>query len=189
MKQYATMADLARWSFGKVFWREDVGCLFDVIEPTGAKAPQMRPNQIFAVSLHYTMLTKERAQRVVEAVRSQLLTPFGLSSLAASDPDYQGHYTGGVAERDGAYHQGTVWPWLIGPFVSAYLRIHEQSKAAGKQAKEWLGPLEDYLLKDGLGQLPEIFEGDAPHRPCGCIAQAWTVGELLRVRAEITAEG
>ena len=189
LKQYATMADLARWSFGQVFWREDIGCLFDVIEPSGEKAPQMRPNQIFAVSLHYTMLTKERAQGVVEAVRSQLLTPFGLRSLAASDPDYQGHYTGGVAERDGAYHQGTVWPWLIGPFVSAYLRIHEQSKAAGKQAKEWLGPLEDYLLKDGLGQLPEIFEGDAPHRPCGCIAQAWTVAELLRVRAEITAEG
>ena len=190
-KLYSTMAGLARWSFSQAFWREDEGCLFDVIDDSNlepdAKAfkdASIRPNQILAVSLHYTMLTKERAQRVVENVREHLLTPFGLRTLAPSDPQYQGRYTGGVAERDGAYHQGTVWPWLMGPFISAYLRVHEESDAALQQVVEWLKPLEQYLMKDGVGQLPEIFEGDAPHGPCGCFAQAWSVAEMLRVRAE-----
>jgi predicted glycogen debranching enzyme len=192
-KQYSTMAGLARWSFNQAFWREDVGCLYDVVETAGtgdaetAKDPSIRPNQIFAVSLHYTMITKERAQRVVESVRDQLLTPFGLRTLAASDPQYRGRYTGGPAERDAAYHQGTVWPWLLGPFICAYLRVHEASDAALEQASEWLKPIESYLLNEGLEQLPEIFEGDPPHRACGCFAQAWSVAELLRVRAEITS--
>ena len=187
LKQYTTMRDLARWSFNQLFWREDVGGLVDVVEPSGAKNPAIRPNQILAVSLHYTMLTREQAQRVVNLVQGQLLTPFGLRTLAPSDPEYKGRYTGGVAERDGAYHQGTVWPWLMGPFISAYLRVHEQSKAAQKQAAEWMRPLEEFLLDDGVGQLPEIFEGDSPHRPCGCMAQAWSIAEILRVRAELQA--
>jgi len=194
-KQYATMASLARWSFNQAFWREDMGCLYDVVDATAGSAVaapagrdgSIRPNQIFAVSVHYTMLTKERAQQVVEVVRDQLLMPVGLRTLAASDPEYHGRYTGGQAERDSAYHQGTVWPWLLGPFISAYLRVHERSAASLQQAAKWLEPLEAYLMNEGVGQVPEIFEGDPPHRPCGCSAQAWSVGELLRVRAEITS--
>ncbi len=190
-KRYSTMAGLARWSFNQAFWRESVGCLYDVVDSARtegseiARDPSIRPNQILAVSLHYTMLTKERAQRIVEVVREQLLTPFGLRTLAANDPQYHGRYTGGPAERDAAYHQGTVWPWLLGPFISAYLRVQEGSDAALQQAAEWLQPLEDHLLNEGVGQLPEIFEGDSPHRACGCFAQAWSVAELLRVQAEI----
>jgi len=190
-KQYSTMAGLARWSFNQAFWREDAGCLCDVIDGTAgaevARDLSIRPNQILAVSLHYTMLTKERAERLVEVVQGQLLTPVGLRTLAASDPQYRGRYTGGPAERDAAYHQGTVWPWLLGPFVSAYLRVHESSVTALQQAAEWLAPLETYLMNEGVGQIPEIFEGDAPHRACGCPAQAWSVAELLRARAEITS--
>jgi len=189
-KQYSTMASLARWSFNQAFWREDAGCLCDGIDSAAgaaAKDLSIRPNQILAVSLHYTMLTKERAEQLVEIVRDQLLTPVGLRTLAASDPQYHGRYTGGPAERDAAYHQGTVWPWLLGPFISAYLRVHERSTAALEQAAKWLEPLESYLMNEGAGQIPEIFEGDAPHRACGCPAQAWSVAELLRVRAEITS--
>jgi glycogen debranching enzyme len=196
-KQYTTMAGLTRWSFNQAFWREDAGCLYDVIDATSeaevTKDSSLRPNQILAVSLHYTMLTKERAQRVVEVVRDQLLTPVGLRTLAASDPQYHGRYTGGPAERDAAYHQGTVWPWLLGPFISAYLRVNEGTPASLQQAAKWLEPLEAYLMNEGVGQIPEIFEGDAegdaPHRACGCPAQAWSVAEVLRVRAEITACG
>ena len=190
-KLYTTMAGLARWSFNQ-FWREDAGCLCDCIEESGgqvAKDISVRPNQILAISLHYTMLSKDRAARIVGVVRQQLLTPFGLRTLAATDPQYHGCYTGSQELRDAAYHQGTVWPWLMGPFISAYLRVHEGSDAAVKQAQEWLQPLEDYLLDEGVGQIPEIFEGDSPHRAVGCPAQAWSVAELLRVRAEIAALG
>ena len=198
-KRYLTMAGLARWSFNEAFWREDVGCLFDVIpsaasDLTTAKDASVRPNQVLAVSLHYTMLSKERAARLVEVVREHLLTPYGLRTLAANDPQYRGRYAGGPSERDAAYHQGTVWPWLMGPFLSAYLRVHEGSDEACRQATEWLQPLGDYLLHEGVGQIAEIFEGDqqegdaegdAPHRACGCIAQAWSVAEVLRVREEL----
>ena len=189
-KRYSTMAGLARWSFNEAFWREDEGCLFDVIsgavsDSSAAKDGSLRPNQIFAVSLHYTMLSRERAQRMVEVVERHLLTPYGLRTLAANDPQYLGRYTGGQAERDAAYHQGTVWPWLMGPFLSAYLRVHEGGEEACRQALEWLQPLEEFLLRDGVGQMAEIFEGDAPHRACGCTAQAWSVAEVMRVREEL----
>jgi predicted glycogen debranching enzyme len=198
-KQYSTMATLARWSFNQAFWRDDLGCLYDVIETRTSqetiKDASIRPNQILAVSLHYTMLTKERAERLVEFVRAQLLTPMGLRTLAATDPQYHAHYIGGPAERDAAYHQGTVWPWLIGPFVSAYLRVHEQSEEALEQAAKWLEPLEAYLMNEGVGQVAEIFEGDevangeggSKQRAVGCPAQAWSIAELLRARAEITS--
>ncbi len=149
----------------------------------------IRPNQIFAVSLHYTMLSQERAQRVVITVREHLLTPYGLRTLAPSDPNYRGHYMGKAAERDADYHQGTVWPWLMGPFVSAYLRVNGRSEAALQQATEWLGPLEEFLMGEGVGQIPEIFAGDPPHPPCGCFAQAWGVAELIRARMEVKRSG
>jgi predicted glycogen debranching enzyme len=196
-KQYGTMAGLARWSFNQIFWRETEGCLYDVVESCtvgddGAevhKDASIRPNQIFAVSLHYTMVSQERANRIVEMVREHLLTPYGLRTLSPSDPDYRGHYIGSPAERDAAYHQGTVWPWLMGPFVSAYLRVNAKSDAALQQSAEWLGPLQEYLMGEGVGQLPEIFEGDLPHHPCGCFAQAWSVAELMRIRMEVKRSG
>jgi glycogen debranching enzyme len=182
-KRYRQMAAGAQWSFNRLFWNEKLGCLYDVVNG-GQPDPSIRPNQIFAVSMPHTMLPEDRARRVVEKVEEHLLTSFGLRTLAPSDPQYRGHYTGGPTERDGAYHQGTVWPWLLGPFITAYIKVNGGSEEARRQAQAWLSPLESQLAEAGLGHVSEIFEGDAPHRPCGCIAQAWSVAEILRVYLE-----
>jgi predicted glycogen debranching enzyme len=182
-KRYRNMATVASWSFNRLFWNENAGCLYDVTN--GAPPdPSIRPNQIFAASLTYSMLSPERAKSVVEKVREHLLTPYGLRSLAPSDPQYRGRYTGGPIERDGAYHQGTVWPWLMGPFITAYLKVNGGGDIARRQAAEWLEPLKSHLADGGLGHISEIFDGDAPQRPCGCIAQAWSVAEILRAYVE-----
>ena len=182
-KRFLNMATVASWSFNRLFWNEKAGCLYDVTN--GAPPdPSIRPNQIFAVSLPHSMLSPDRARRVVEKVQEHLLTPCGLRSLAPTDPQYRGRYTGGPAERDGAYHQGTVWPWLLGPFITAYIKVNGGSDLARRQATEWLAPLRDHLADAGLGQIPEIFDGDAPQRPCGCMAQAWSVAEILRALME-----
>ena len=182
-KRYRNMATVASWSFNRLFWNEKSSCLFDLTN--GAPPdPSIRPNQILAVSLPHSMLTHERARKVVETVQQHLLTPYGLRSLSPSDPQYRGRYTGGPLERDGAYHQGTVWPWLMGPFITAYVRVNGGSEAARRQAAAWLAPLNDHLADAGLGHISEIFDGDAPHRPCGCIAQAWSVAEVLRAYIE-----
>ncbi len=130
------------------------------------------------------MLSPDRAKKVVEKIQEHLLTPYGLRSLAPSDPQYRGRYTGGPWERDGAYHQGTVWPWLMGPFITAYIKVNGGSNTARNQAAEWLAPLKGHLADAGLGHISEIFDGDAPHRPCGCVAQAWSVAEVLRAYIE-----
>jgi len=182
-ERYRGMATVASWSFNRLFWNEKESCLYDVVNG-GPPDASIRPNQIIAVSLTHSMLPPERATKVVEKVQKHLLTPYGLRSLAPSDPQYRGRYTGGPAERDGAYHQGTVWPWLIGPFITAYVKTNGESESARAQAGEWLKPLQDHLSEGGLGQISEIFDGDAPQRPCGCIAQAWSVGEVLRAYAE-----
>jgi glycogen debranching enzyme len=124
---------------------------------------------------------------VVDVVRRELLTPMGLRTLAASEPGYRGRYTGPQMQRDAAYHNGTVWAWLLGPFVEAYLRINDRSAAAKAQAQQWLTPLIDLMSQGGpcVGQISEIFEGDAPHRPVGCPAQAWSVAEVLRMAVEV----
>ena len=182
-KRYRNMATVASWSFNRLFWNEKTGCLYDVTN--GAPPdPSIRPNQIFAVSLPYSMLSSERSKRVVEKVQEHLLTPYGLRSLSPDDAQYHGRYTGGPHERDGAYHQGTVWPWLMGPFITAYMKVNQYSEAARIQAAAWLEPLKRHLQDAGLGHISEIFEGDAPHRPCGCVAQAWSVAEVLRAYVE-----
>jgi predicted glycogen debranching enzyme len=182
-KRYRNMATVASWSFNRLFWNENTGCLYDVTN--GAPPdPSIRPNQIFAVSLTHSMLSPERAKRVVQKVQEHLLTPYGLRSLAPTDPQYRGRYTGGPTERDGAYHQGTVWPWLMGPFITAYIKVHGGSDAARRQAADWLAPLKDHLADGGLGHISEIFDGDAPQRPVGCVAQAWSVAEVLRAYLE-----
>ncbi len=182
-KRYHNMAAMANWAFNRLFWNEKDNCLYDVVND-GPPDASIRPNQIFAVSLPYTMLSPDRARRVVEKVREHLLTPYGLRSLAPSDPQYRGRYMGGPVERDGAYHQGTVWPWLIGPFITAYVKVNGASDAARRQAAEWLLPLQDHLSDAGLGHISEIFDGDLPQRSAGCVAQAWSVGEVLRAYVE-----
>jgi predicted glycogen debranching enzyme len=182
-KRYRNMATLASLSVNQLFWNEKAGCLYDLTNGAGPD-PAIRPNQIFAVSLPHSMLSPERAKSVVDKVEEHLLTPYGLRSLAPSDPQYRGRYTGGQLERDGAYHQGTVWPWLMGPFIGAYMKVNGGSDFARRQASDWLSPLKDHLTDAGLGHISEIFDGDPPHRPCGCIAQAWSVGEILRAYTE-----
>lgn len=177
---YKAIADLAHARFTDLFWNESTGCLCDVVSANGCDT-SVRPNQIFAVSLFHSLLSGEKAKSVVAAVQKDLLTPYGLRSLAPSDPQYRGRYEGDPFRRDSAYHQGTVWPWLIGPFITAYLKVHGRSAKTRRQAEQWLAELRRYLQEEGLGQLPEVFDGDVPQRAGGCIAQAWSVAELLRV--------
>jgi predicted glycogen debranching enzyme len=181
--KYTEMAEHARHSFNEQFWNEEAGCLYDVINGD-TRDGAIRPNQIFAISLEHSLLDHSRARSVVEVVQRELLTPFGLRSLSPSDPQYIGRYAGSPLERDGAYHQGTVWAWLIGPFLTAYVRINEGSREAREQAGAWLEPFRAHLSQAGLGQISEVFDGDAPHNPGGCIAQAWSVAEVLRSTLE-----
>ncbi len=146
------------------------------------KDASLRPNQIFAVSLHHTMLTAAKARKIVDKVATGLLTPFGLRSLAPSDPSYAPIYIGSPLERDASYHQGTVWAWLIGPFVDAYRKTH--SKDAEKRVGEILDGFKAHMSVAMVGQVAEIFDADTPHTPRGCAAQAWSVAELLRVMSE-----
>jgi len=173
---FAQMADLARASFNQAFWNSGEGCLYDVIDGDVRDA-SLRPNQIFAVSLPYSMLETGRARAVVETVERELLTPRGLRTLATSDPRYRGRYLGDLVSRDTAYHQGTVWPWLIGPFFTAKMKI----QSCQAEAAAWLAQFEPHLSEAGVGQVSEIFDGDPPFAPRGCIAQAWSVAELLRL--------
>ena len=182
--QCALLASRATASFNQKFWHEAGSYLCDVINDDGTPDASLRPNQIFAASLPYTMLTPERARAVVAAVENSLLTPYGLRSLAPSHPAYRPRYEGDSLSRDGAYHQGTVWGWLIGPFITAYLKTHERSPEAIAQAREWLAAFRTHLNEAGLGQVSEIFDAEPPHTPRGCIAQAWSVAELLRCEVE-----
>ncbi|TGD96770.1 amylo-alpha-1,6-glucosidase [Methylobacterium nonmethylotrophicum] len=163
------------------------GALYDVIDADhvpGAVDPRVRPNQILAVGgLPHPLLAGAQARAVVDTVEARLLTPLGLRSLDPADPDYRGRYGGGPAERDGAYHQGTVWPWLIGPFVDAWLGVRGRSAEARAEARSrFLPPLAAHLEEAGLGHVSEVVDGDPPHRPGGCPFQAWSLGELIRVR-------
>jgi predicted glycogen debranching enzyme len=181
--RYTALADRARERFLQVFWNDETGCLFDVIADEDVPDPSIRPNQIFAVSLPYPLLTSEQALRVVDVVEWELLTPYGLRTLSPRDPNYRGRYDGDPSSRDGAYHQGTVWPWLLGPFLTAYVKLHGAEEARVR-ADRFLDPLRAHLLQAGLEQISEVFDGDAPHRPGGCFAQAWSVAEVLRTYVE-----
>jgi predicted glycogen debranching enzyme len=182
-RRFAAMAGRARDSFNGQFWNEEAGCLYDVVNGHVRDA-SLRPNQIFAVSLQHSMLSDERARRVLEVVERELLTPYGLRSLAPSDPQYSGRYGGGPAERDAVYHQGTVWAWLIGPFVTAYFKVNGRTPETVEHARTLLDPLVAHLKEACLGHVSEIFDGDAPHAPRGAVAQAWSVAELLRALVE-----
>ena len=174
------MAAIARESFNGQFWNEETQCLYDVIDGNNKDA-SVRPNQIFAVGLPHSMMSDEKALKIVEKVEAELLTPFGLRSLSPADPAYIPHYTGSPLERDSAYHQGTVWAWLIGPFVDAYRRVRPDNKTTKKRVSMILSAFEAHLSEAMVGQVSEIFDADAPFTPRGCPAQAWSVAELLRV--------
>jgi predicted glycogen debranching enzyme len=172
------LAARAGQSFNSSFWNDEAGYLYDVIDGDRRDA-SLRPNQTIALSLGYCAIPEDRARRILAAVEHSLLTPFGLRTLAPSDPAYRGRYEGSVAERDSAYHQGTVWPWLLGPFITADLRFNADT--ARKRTPELLEPLRVFALSRGTGHIPEIFDGDAPHEPRGCFSQAWSVAEILQL--------
>jgi predicted glycogen debranching enzyme len=173
---FRKMAEKVQESFTK-FWNSSLGFCYDVIDaPIVGNDASLRPNQIFGVSLPESPLSTEQQKAVVDICARRLLTSHGLRSLAQEEPGYLGHYGGGPRERDGAYHQGTVWGWLLGPFVLAHLRVYKDRQAA----QSFLEPLGRQITSHGLGTLSEIFDGDAPFAPRGCIAQAWTVAEVLR---------
>lgn len=170
------MAEVVKTNFSK-FWNSGANCCYDVIDdPRIGNDASLRPNQIFAVVLPESPLSPEQQKAVVDICARQLLTSHGLGSLAPGERGYQGHYLGGPRERDGAYHQGTVWGWLLGPFVLAHLRVYGDPKVA----QSFLEPLGMQISSYGPGALGEIFDGDPPFTPRGSIAQAWTVAEVLR---------
>ncbi|MBD1846511.1 amylo-alpha-1,6-glucosidase [Cyanobacteria bacterium FACHB-63] len=174
-REYDAMAERVLARFER-FWNPDTGYCYDVLDtPTGNDA-SLRPNQIFAVSLPESPLTQNQQKGVVDACSRSLLTSYGLRSLDPHHPNYHGHYAGDSLYRDGAYHQGTVWGWLIGSYAIAHYRVYGDST----KAREFLEPMANHLRAEGLGSLSEIFDGDAPMLPHGCIAQAWTVAEVLR---------
>ena len=178
--EYADMAGIACESFKGQFWNDAEQCLYDVVDGD-AKDASVRPNQIFAVSLPHSMVSDEQAKKIVDKVEAELLTPVGLRSLSPKDSAYVPHYLGSPFERDSAYHQGTVWGWLIGPFVDAYRRVHPDNPTTRKRVSVILSAFESHLSEATVGQVSEIFDADSPFSPRGCPAQAWSVAELLRV--------
>lgn len=178
--RFIAMADLARLSFNSVFWNDAEDCLFDVVE-NGNRDGSVRPNQIFAVSLQHSMLDAERSRMVVEKVEKELLTPLGLRSLSPNDSRYVPVYTGSPFERDSAYHQGTVWAWLIGGFIDAFRKVNGAVETTERRVDEILSGFKGHLTEAGVGQISEIFDAALPHNARGCPAQAWSVAEILRV--------
>jgi predicted glycogen debranching enzyme len=186
---YGALAGRIQASFEREFWFEAGGYLYDVIDgPEGdvdaagrRRDASLRPNQLFALSLPHALVSGEKARSLLEMCAAELWTPVGLRSLAARDPRYLGRYGGGPRERDGAYHQGTVWTWLLGPFVSAHYRVHADAAAA----LEYLRNFSAHLREGCIGQVSEIMDGDPPFEPRGCFAQAWGVAEVLRAWSEI----
>ena len=176
---FSRLARKVKASFRR-FWNSETGCLYDVLDHEDAS---IRPNQIIAAGIE-GLLPDIMRQSVLETVTRELLTPYGLRTLSPRDPRYAGWYEGGPASRDSAYHQGTVWPWLMGSYIDAMISIKGRSKAVRSEARELLQPLLSFAA--GTGTLPEVFDGSNPHRPGGCISQAWSVGEVLRAWKKIS---
>ncbi len=172
---YEAAAARAQAGFAR-FWNAERGYCYDVLDGPDGDDPSLRPNQLLAVSLPYSPLTTAQQKAVVDICEAELLTPYGLRTLGPDEPSYVGRYGGDLWTRDAAYHQGTVWGWLIGPFVVAHWRVYRRAD----QIRRYLVPLMHHLGEYGLGTIGEIFDGDPPHAPRGCIAQAWSVAELLR---------
>jgi glycogen debranching enzyme len=174
----AKHAEQARTSFNARFWNPATNCLFDVVDDlAGGNDPAIRPNQVLAISLTHPVLAREGWEAVLGVVERELLTPLGLRSLSRGHPDYKPKYYGDLRSRDAAYHQGTVWAWLIGPFIDAWLKVHPGDTAG---ARKFLQGFEPHLNHACVGSISEIFDAEPPFTPRGCIAQAWSVAEVLR---------
>lgn len=181
---YRTRANQVKESFNAKFWDSSNQCLFDVVDGDEPD-DHIRPNQIYAVSLPFSLLPEEQEKAVVALVEKELFVGCGLRSLAPDHPDYHGIYCGALAKRDAAYHQGTAWGFLLGGFFSAYMKVNHHSSSAAENAVHMLEPVRKHLSDSGcIGSISEIFDGDAPHNPRGCYAQAWSVGEVLRCYCE-----
>lgn len=181
---YRTRANQVKESFNAKFWDSSNQCLFDVVDGDEPD-DHIRPNQIYAVSLPFSLLPEEQEKAVVALVEKELFVGCGLRSLAPNHPDYHGIYCGALAKRDAAYHQGTAWGFLLGGFFSAYMKVNHHSSSAAENAIHMLEPVRKHLSDSGcIGSISEIFDGDAPHNPRGCYAQAWSVGEVLRCYCE-----
>jgi predicted glycogen debranching enzyme len=170
-------AERTRRSFNDRFWYEKGSHLYDVVDGEGGDDDACRPNQVFAISLDYPILDPSRWSAVMQVVRERLLTPVGLRSLAAGHPDYKAKYYGDLRSRDAAYHQGTVWGWLIGPFVDAWLKVYPEDRAG---ARRLLDGFDEHFSQACVGSISEIFDAEDPYIPRGCVAQAWSVAEVLR---------
>ena len=181
---YRTRAEQVKESFNAKFWDSANQCLFDVVDGDEPD-DHIRPNQVYAVSLPFSLLPEEQEKAVVALVEKELFVGCGLRSLAPDHPDYHGIYCGALAKRDAAYHQGTAWGFLLGGFFSAYMKVNHHSSSAAENAVRMLEPVRKHLTDSGcIGSISEIFDGDAPHNPRGCYAQAWSVGEVLRCYCE-----
>jgi glycogen debranching enzyme len=179
----AALAERARRGMHR-FWDEERGYLYDVIDHEGHGDASLRPNQLFALSLPNRAFSARQEASALATVREHLLTPYGLRTLAPGVPAYAGHYGGDGFHRDSVYHQGTVWPWLIGAYADATLNVRGRTPEVMAELRAVIGPLLEHLTADGcLGSVSEIFDGDPPHAPQGCVAQAWSVAEVLRVYA------
>jgi glycogen debranching enzyme len=182
-------AERARESFNRRFWYEKGGYLYDVVDKDGGgDDPSCRPNQVLAISLPHPILDRDRWTPVMQVVRDKLLTPVGLRSLAPDEPDFKARYYGDLRARDAAYHQGTVWAWLIGPFIDAWVKLYGPNPDGVRQL---LGGFQQHLGEACVGSISEVFDAEPPFLPRGCIAQAWSVAEVLRcwLQASRTAEG
>ena len=187
-EEYYGMAEKARESFSEKFWNPKKECLFDVVNNDGSDST-LRPNQLIAASLDFPILDRKRGEKIVETVWKNLWGRYGLKTLPDDDPRYIGKYLGDWAHRDSAYHNGTVWAWLLGPFTTAFVKIKNHDEYWRKFAfKSFLQPLfKEEIHRAGLGTVSEIFDGDEPHISRGCISQAWSVAEPLRAYIEDVA--
>lgn len=188
ISSYEILAAGVSLNFENVFWNPQTNCLFDIVSQDEAgnqvKDPAIRPNQIFAVALPYTMLSTEKEKAIVDRVEKDLLTPFGLRTLSIDHPLYKGHYHGDAVSRDTAYHNGAVWPWLLGAYVKAYRKVHNYSKNSLEDMRTLLQGFDMHLETAGIGTISEVFDGDYPYSPGGCISQAWSVAEIFRAYVE-----
>jgi predicted glycogen debranching enzyme len=190
---YRSLRERGSRTFAERFWNADAGGLYDVVDMDhvpGRVDPAIRPNQIFAVGgLPWPLLYGTRARQVVDLVEARLWTPMGLRTLTAGSDGYRPRYEGGVRSRDGAYHQGTVWPWLLGAFVEAWVRVRGGGTEVRREARDrFLAPILEHLRTAGLAHVSEIADAEAPHEPRGCPFQAWSVGETLRLVHGVLAE-
>ena len=184
-QRYARRADLLGPAFTRAFWNAEAGCLYDCVRDSWPPDASIRPNQIVAVALGDGLLSRSQQASVLRVVTQHLLTPYGLRTLAPSDGRYRRRYGGSWESRDRAYHQGTVWAWLIGPYIDALLNVEGDTPETRQKGRRLLAAFDTHLAEAGLGFVSEIFDGDAPHAPRGCVAQAWSVAEVLRAKLRV----